>query len=164
MKNNDGRKFTARELHHILKDKGTDLNLQSVYQSLYSLEKDILIKKEVLEYHRIEPDKRKFKVKRWWYSVEKSPLKEDLNLLKKIKRFSRESGNPPRHSPKDKEEFVFKLKREAENWKFRYEQYLKNDATIREDFKTGINQWLKSAKKFNELSSLKEDILIILKN
>lgn len=94
-----------------------------------------------------------------------STRKIGLNVeeqVKVVKRFSKQSGEPPRHSD-SKEEFALKLKREGNNWKIRWENYLNNDRIVRSEFKEGIAKWLKSAEKFKELENLKKEINEILK-
>ena len=83
--------------------------------------------------------------------------------VKTIKRFSKQAGDPPRNSPKDKEEFFLKLKREGNNWKIRWETYKKNDEIVRREFREGIGKWLNSANKFSDLADLRQEIGLILK-
>lgn len=149
--------LSADKIRIRLLNRGILSKEATFYRSIKYLEKD-----KNIHFKDIKVQDTDFIERVWWYDpmAKKTPLNEDL--AQKIKRFANISGSPPRYSD-SKKEFALKLKREGENWLVRYEQYKKNDAIIREDFKIGIGRWITSAKRFSEFSPLKEELSIILK-
>lgn len=166
----------ADKIIEFLKAEGKEINEASFYSNMRKLEKDNEVScsnKLLIRYGT--GHKYKFYQKFWWMQKgdedrndKELETKKEIGLKvhdfeKTVKRFSKQSGDPPRHSPKDREEFTLKLKREGANWKIRWETYLNNDRIIRSEFREGIDKWLNSSSKFEELAPLMKEIKEIIK-